>query len=100
MDAKRLFTDPLYKTLMYEYHGFVSYILRDINRYSIYSSSVRFSKDSVIDNHIDEFMRMMRETFPEFDITIETIETRKELDENEMCVTVDWTRYKETIKYK
>lgn len=97
MDIQRIFEDDEYKKLIEEYHGFVWYIIRDINAYSIYSSSVQFTKNSVIYKHIDEFMRMLRDTFPVFVVTFETSEQLDELEKDEMSVTVDWSEYKESF---
>jgi hypothetical protein len=97
MNIQKLFKDIEYKKLMIEYHDFMSYILQDINRYTIHSSSVRFTKCSVIYKYKDEFINMLRDVFPEFVITFETNIDEHDLAENEMSITIDWKAYKASI---
>ncbi len=70
MDVQRLFVDSQYKQLMIEYHKFVTFILNDINRCSIKSSSVNISgEDNALYIYKNTFVQMLQNTFPTFVIT-------------------------------
>ena len=96
IDANRLFTDRNYRSLLYEYHSFVAYISNYLNDYStIESSSVKFHKTSVLYDLKDEFIQMLKETFPLFNISCEQYGDHTELDEDEFSISVSWYKYKE-----
>lgn len=94
IDTHRLFVDNDYKQLLIEFNQFVLYILRDIHQCDIYSSSVKFHKTSVMYKMNAEFVRMLQDTFPTFDVTFETHTDVDDLDENERSVTVNWSNKK------
>ena len=93
IDTHRLFVDNDYKQLLIEYNLFVSYILRDIHHRGIYSSSVKFHETNVLYKMNAEFMRMLQDTFPTFDVTLETHKDADDLDEDECSVSVNWANH-------
>lgn len=97
IDIDRLFNNREYKELLIEYHNFVSFILHDINRYTIYSSSVKFVEDSVIHKNKDQFMKMLKDMFPIFDVTFETSSDEADLEAGEFSITVSWNKYSKKI---
>lgn len=97
MDINRLFKDFKYKELMKEYHEFVIFILNDINSYTIYSSSVKFIEDSVIYKNKEQFMHMLKDAFPTFDITFETSLDEDDLKEGEFSISVNWKNQRHGI---
>lgn len=86
IDVNLLFKDLKYKELIKEYHEFVLYILNDINKHTTHSCGVRFSDDNILYEKRNEFMKMLKETFPAFDITFETNDQYK----GECSISVDW----------
>lgn len=94
VDTNRLFTDIDYKNLLIEYHSFINFILYDINRYTIYSSSVKFNEDSILYKNKDIFMQMVKDTFPTFNVTFETSNDEDDLVEGEYSISVDWKNKK------
>jgi hypothetical protein len=90
IDIHKVFKDFEYKQLLIEYYDFMSFILHDINRYTIHSSSVKFTEDAIIYKHKEMFMKMLRETFPSFIITFEKYGEHYDLDEGEYSITVNW----------
>lgn len=97
IEVDRLFNDREYKNLLIEYHNFISFILHDINRYTIYSSSVKFIEDSVIYKNKDHFMKMLKDTFPRFDVTFETSSDEADLEAGEFSISVSWNKYNKKI---
>ena len=93
IDIEKIFKDFEYKNLLVEYHDFVSYILKDINSYSIYSATAKFNEVSIIYKCKDEFIQMLKSTFPQFDVTFETSEQEDDLSQDEYSISVDWSRY-------
>lgn len=90
INTNRLFNEKEYKELLIEYHNFILFILHDINRYTIYSSSVKFIEDSVIYKNKEQFMQMLKETFPTFNITFESSLDEDDLEEGEFSISVNW----------
>ncbi len=93
IDTNRLFHDREYKDLLIEYHNFISFILYDINRYTIYSSSVKFVEDTILYKKKEQFMQMLKDTFPTFDVTFETPLDEADLEENEFSISVKWNNH-------
>lgn len=73
--------------MLTEYHKFVLF------RYTIYSCCVQFNKDNILYQEIDEFINMLRNTFPTFDVTFETSLDENDLDEDEYSISVSWKNY-------
>ncbi len=94
IDTNKLFNDREYKDLLIEYHTFITFILYDINRYTIYSSSVKFNMNSIIYKNKEEFINMVKYTFPNFNVTIETSADVDDLEHDEFSITVDWKHIK------
>ena len=94
IDIDRVFKDIEYKELMKEYHEFVLFILNDINRYTIHSCSVGFDNNSILYRKTDEFMKMLKATFPTFNVTFETSNECSDLNDGEYCISVDWENHK------
>lgn len=90
IDTNKLFKDIEYKKLLIEYYNFTTFILHDINRYTIFSSSVKFNIHSIIYKYKEQFMQMLKDTFPTFDITYETSQEVDDLEENEFSITLSW----------
>ena len=90
IDSNRIFDDKEYKDLFIEYHNFMSFILHDINRYTIYSCSVKFTEDNVIYKNKEQFMQMLKDTFPTFDVSFETSLDEDDLEEGEFSISVNW----------
>ena len=86
LDSQRLLTDSHYKTLMLEYYKFVSYVINDINRYSITASTINIYDESVLFMYREQFVQMLRETFS---YTVEC----KEVEDGHWTVTVSWIQY-------
>jgi ABC-type enterochelin transport system ATPase subunit len=93
VDVERLFNDNNYKNMLTEYHKFVLFILHDVNRYTIYSCCVKFNKDNILYQERDEFINMLRNTFPTFDVTFETSLDEDDLEEDEYSISVSWKNY-------
>lgn len=99
IDANRLLTDRKYRTLLYEYHSLVAYIAADLNRYNtIQSAGVQFHKTSDLYEFKEEFIKMLKETFPLFDVFLEKQGEHYDLDEDEFRICVSWKNYRDNIK--
>jgi len=98
INTNRIFNEREYKELLIEYHNFISFILHDINRYTIYSSSVKFIEDSVIYKNKEQFIIMLKDAFPTFDITFETSLDEDDLKECEFSITVNWKNHNKKIE--
>lgn len=88
LDAERLLTDFHYKTLMVEYYKFVSYVINDINRYSITASTVNIYDESIIYMYKEQFIQMLRETFAGPSFTV----SHKEVEEGHYAITVSYLK--------
>jgi len=87
IDVNLLFKDLKYKEFIKEYHEFVLYILNDINNNTVRSCGVRFSDNNILYERKDEFINMLKETFPTFEITFQT----NDEDKREYSISVDWS---------
>lgn len=67
-NTDQLFTRSDDKQLLIEYHEFIAYILKYTNHSVVESSSVGILEDSVLFRRKDDFIRMLQETFPTFEI--------------------------------
>ena len=91
IETSRLFNDKNYRFLITEYHSFVAYILTEINNpcnYKIASSGVKFDKDSDLFYIKDEFIDMLKKTFPHFDVIFE----KADECESKYKITVSWEK--------
>ncbi len=100
IDADRLLTDRKYRILLDEYHSLISYIANDLNRHNnkIQSAGVKFNGTSDLYEVKDEFIEMLKETFPLFDIYMEKYGEHYELDEDEFRICVSWKNYRDNKK--
>lgn len=98
IDIVRLFNDREYKDLLIEYHNFLSFILHDINRYTIHSSSVKFNQNNILYKNKEQFIQMLRDTFPTFEVTLETSLDEDDLEEGEFSISVNWKNHDKKIK--
>ncbi len=74
----RLLQDREYRELMKEYYGFVYYVLQNVgSTYKLESSNVKFNEESIIYKHKDQFLSMIKNTFPTF-----KVELYEEVDED------------------
>ncbi len=91
IDANRFLSDRTYRTLLYEYHSLVAYIANELNKYStIQSAGVQFHKRSDLYELKDELIQMLRDTFPLFEVSLETQDERYDLDKDEFNICVSW----------
>jgi hypothetical protein len=89
IDVELLFKDSKYKEFIKEYHEFVLYILNDINKHTIHSCGVRFNDNNILYEKRIEFISILKETFPTFDITFKSNDENKE----EYIIIVDWNNH-------
>jgi hypothetical protein len=89
IDVELLFKDSKYKEFMKEYHKFVLYILNAINKHTIHSCRVIFNDNNILYEKRIEFISILKETFPTFDITFESNDENKE----EYIIIVDWNNH-------
>ncbi len=96
IDTVRLFNDNSYRKLMIEYHTFVAFILSEINNtnYNIERSHVKFHKDSILFELKDEMIVMLKQTFPQFDVSLKSFGEYYDLDEDEYSISVAWKVFK------
>lgn len=87
IDVKLLFKDIKYREFIKEYHEFVLYILNVINTHTTHSCGVRFSENDILYEKRNEFISMLKETFPTFEITFQTYDEYK----REYSISVDWS---------
>jgi hypothetical protein len=89
LDAERLLTDFHYKTLMVEYYKFVSFVINDINRYSITASTINiYDEESVLFMYKEQFLQMLQETFASPSFTV----SHKEVEEGHCAITVSYLK--------
>jgi hypothetical protein len=94
IDTNKLLTDRKYRTLLCEYHGLIAYIANKLNSYSkIQCAGVQFHKSSDLYELKDELIQMLKDTFPHFEIYLETYSEHYDLDENEFNICVSWKEY-------
>jgi hypothetical protein len=92
IDTKRIFKDNNYKELLIEYYNFVSYVLQNINKYTIKSSCVSINEDSVIYQNKEQFIEMLQTTFPDFEISFAKSDEYEY--EDRYVITVSWKNIK------
>lgn len=98
IDSNRLLTDHRYRTLLYEYHSLIAYIANDLNRFNnITSAGVTFHETSDLFELKDEFIQMLKDTFPLFEIIFETNGEHYALDKDEYNISVSWQKYRKTM---
>ncbi len=69
IDTNRLLQDRAYRELIKEYYGFVHYVLQQIgSTYKLESSNVEFNEESIIYEYKDQFISMIKNTFPTFTV--------------------------------
>jgi hypothetical protein len=69
IDTNRLLQDRAYRELIKEYYGFVHYVLQQLgSTYKLESSNVEFNKESIIYEYKDQFISMIKNTFPTFTV--------------------------------
>lgn len=68
LNTDQLFTRNDDKQLLIEYHEFIAYILKYTNHWVVESSSIGISEDSVLFRRKDDFIQMLQQTFPTFEI--------------------------------
>ncbi len=94
IDANRLLVDRKYRTLLYEYHSLVAYMAAELNRYNtIQSAGVQFHKTSDLYELKDELIKKLKDTFPQFEVSLEKHGERYDLDEDEFNICVSWKDY-------
>jgi hypothetical protein len=96
IDANRFLSDRKYRTLLNEYHSLVAFIAADLNRYNtIQSGGVQFHKTSDLYELKEEFIEMLKDTFPLFEIFLEKQGEHYDLDEDEFNICVSWKHYQD-----
>ena len=96
IDANRLLNDRKYRTLLSEYHSLVAYIAADLNRYNtIQSAGVQFHKTSDLYELKEELIKMLKDTFPLFEVSLEKHGERYDLDKDEFNICVSWKNYRD-----
>lgn len=69
IDTNRLLQDRAYRELIKEYYAFVHYVLQQLgSTYKLESSNVEFNEESIIYEYKDQFISMIKNTFPTFTV--------------------------------
>jgi hypothetical protein len=96
IDSNRLLSDRKYRTLLYEYHSLIAYIASELNTYSaIETAGLKFHKSSDLYNLKEELIRLLKDTFPLFEVSLEKHDERYDLDEDEFNICVSWKNYRD-----
>jgi hypothetical protein len=93
MITELLLNNPEYKEFMTEYYRFVLFILNDMDRNEINASGICFHEDSILYIKRDEFIQLLQETFPDFDIIFRSYTEDNTLEHLEYSIVVDWDDY-------
>jgi len=97
IDINRLLLDEKYAVLLTEYHSFTGYIISEFNRRNqtqTLSSSIKFHKESKVNDIKGELIDMLKNTFPKFEVSIERYSDYYDLDEDEYSIKVSWKNFK------
>lgn len=87
IDIDRLYNDEDYKEMIKEAEKFICFILCELEYKTSHLCSVKFNKDSGIYKNKDEFIKILKDRFPKFEITFDM---SLDLDEDNFNINVNW----------
>lgn len=69
-----------------------------MNKYNTLTTcGLQFNKTSVLYDFKEEFIEMLKETFPLFEIMLQTSDDYYALDKDEFRFRISWKKYKKTF---